>query len=96
MTRSGQTAKIPWDDAAVLVLIDKPQAREIAAEGTLRQMVNRIAARPPAEWHRFAISLPDRGAAPFAFAAEAFNDLVLALADRDRPTEPSDGGSTGT
>lgn len=61
---------IPWDDAAVLVLLDKPEAREIAAEGKLRQMVNRLAARPPAEWHRYSISLPDRGVAPFGYDKE--------------------------
>ncbi|WP_454883460.1 hypothetical protein [Sphingomonas oryzagri] len=69
--------KIPWNDAAVLVLLGKSEAREIVAEGTLRQMVNRVAARPPSEWHRFAISLPDRGVAPFGYDSEAFNDLML-------------------
>jgi len=70
---------IPWNDEAVLVLHDTPDGREIAAEGTLRQMVNRIAARPPTDWHRFSISLPDRGAAPFAFDSDTFVTLIDAL-----------------
>lgn len=73
-------SKIPWNDAAVLVLLDDPGARRIVAEGSLRQMLNRIAARPPAEWHRFSIALPDRGAAPFAYRASEFETLIRALA----------------
>lgn len=72
--------KLPWNDAAVLVLIHDPNAREIVAEGTLRQIANRIARHPAAEWHRFSISLPDRGAPPFSFAAADFDDLIRALA----------------
>lgn len=72
-------AKIPWSDTAVLVLLDHPDGRGIVAEGTLRQMVNRIATRPTAEWHRFSISLPDRGVAPFAFESAEFNELILAM-----------------
>ena len=72
--------KIPWTDAAVLVLLDDPDARRIVAEGTLRQMLNRIAARPPTEWHRFLISLPDRDAAPFAYRSSEFEALIRALA----------------
>lgn len=72
--------KIPWDDTAVLVLLDGPEGRTVAAEGSLRQIVNRIAARPASEWHRFSISLPDRGAAPFAFESDEFNTLILELA----------------
>jgi hypothetical protein len=70
----------PWSESAVLVLLDDPDARTIVAEGTLRQIVERIAARPSAEWDRFSISLPDRGAAPFAFRSHEFDDLIRALA----------------
>lgn len=69
---------IPWNDMAVL-LIEAPGGREIAAEGTLRQMVNRVAARPPSEWHRFAISLRDRRVAPFAYESDDVVVLVDAL-----------------
>jgi len=64
----------------VLVLLDDPEARQIVAEGTLRQMANRIAARPTADWHRFLISLPDRGTPPFAYRAAEFDTLIWALA----------------
>lgn len=70
--------KIPWNDAAVLVLLTGSEGRMIAAEGTLRQMMNRVAARPPSEWHRFSISLPDRGAPPFGFESDKFYDLIIA------------------
>lgn len=69
----------PWTDAAVLVLLDNPQGRMIVAEGTSRQMATRVAARPPSEWHRYLVSLPDRAVPPFAFAAEEFADLIDAM-----------------
>ena len=74
-----KTVRYPWNDAAVLVLLDKPDDRHIAAEGTLRQIANRIALRPESEWHRFLISMPDRGAPPFSFDAPQFHELIRQL-----------------
>ena len=43
-------------------------------------MVNRIAARPASDWHRYSIVHPDRGSAPFAFHRADFGELARELA----------------
>jgi hypothetical protein len=65
-----------WKEPAVLVREMPKGERRIAGEGSLFAMVKRIASLPDAEWHRYSISLPDRGSPPFAYSADEFGHLL--------------------
>jgi len=65
-----------WKEPAVLVRELRDGDRRIAGEGSLFAMVKRIASLPDSEWHRYSISLPDRGSAPFAYSADEFGHLL--------------------
>ena len=71
---------IPWRDAAVLLLRSEHDSaeRDIVAEGSLRDVVDRIAASKVGEIPRLIISLPDRRAPPFRYDGAAIHELVRA------------------
>ena len=71
---------IPWGDAAVLLLRAEHDAaeRDILAEGSLRDVVDRIAASKVGDIPRLIISLPDRRAQPFRYEGTAIHELVRA------------------
>jgi hypothetical protein len=77
-------ATIPWTEHAVFVHHVAAASRRISGEGTLRQMVNRLAALPIAEWRAYTIFLPDRRIAPFDYGADDFSGLIAALAPGSR------------
>lgn len=74
------TISIPWGEHAVFIHHVAAVCRRISGEGTLRQMVNRVAAVPISEWQAYTIFLPDRRIAPFDYGAADFDGLVSALA----------------
>jgi hypothetical protein len=69
---------IPWRDAAVLLLRRDHGAgeRDIVAEGTLRDLVDRIATAMAGDIPRMTISLPDRRAPPFRYEGTKIHELV--------------------
>jgi len=67
-----------WKEAAVLVRDMGDGERRIADEGSLFAVVKRIAGLPDAEWHRYAINLPDRHTVPFSYTPEEFRSLLYA------------------
>lgn len=69
-----------WEEPAVLVREMSRGERRVAGEGSLFAMVTRIASLPDNEWHRYAINLPDRRAAPFTYTWKDFGSLLSARA----------------
>lgn len=77
---------IPWHDHTTLIRTTAASIHEggrtIVAEGPLHRMLDIADALVPAELDRHFIALPDRGAAPFRYNAEAIRALLGRL---DRP-----------
>ena len=71
---------IPWSEHAVLIHHVAAASRRISGEGTLRQMVNRLAVLSDTKWLTYTIFLPDRRAAPFDYGSEDFSGLIAAIA----------------
>lgn len=71
---------IPWSEAAVLLLRSEQGDgdRDIVAEGSLRDVVDRVAASKVGDIPRLLISLPDRRAPPFRYDGTAIHELVRA------------------
>lgn len=71
---------IPWNDAAVLLLRSEHDAaqRDIVTEGSLRDVVDRIAVSKVGDIPRLLISLPDRRAQPFRYEGKVIHELVRA------------------
>ena len=70
---------VSWTERAVLVHHVAAASRRVSGQGTLRQMVNRLAAMPIAEWRGYTISLPDRRSMPFDYGPDDFSNLIEAL-----------------
>lgn len=71
-------AEIPWKDEAVLIRVPLNGERIIELEGSLRTVVDRLAAWTPTKRSGYAISLPDRRIAPFAYKPNEFDCLIIA------------------
>lgn len=68
---------IPWDDAAVLIRRgDIEFGREIVAEGSLRQIVDIVAATHVIARDALEICLPDRHVPPFSYPPLHFTMLM--------------------